>query len=206
MTIRIALPFWQGGREPVVIRLRILLSWLPVWLFLGASRIWPPWASILVGFSATAAVFLLTRRSTLIGILTTMGFSVVAVTSVIGIVNESEKAYLASGPVSDVIFATVFATSTAIRHPLAGGIAIELVPNVAGRLATNAGIYRVLTLGWALYYLLHAGASWFMLVELSVAQYIIWSRILLWPPLWLLFGASAAIVWRAATRRPPNSP
>lgn len=181
-------------------RFRILLTLLPVLIFLGLTRFVPAWAAITGGFAATTIVFVLTRRERLIGGLALFGFCVVAVSALLGITWSSEKAYLASGPITDFLWVPLFLVSVAIRKPLVGGISRELVPAIAGRLPLAHPIYAWLSVAWAVFDALHGIATSVLLSELSVAQYIIWSRLVLSPFSGLLFVISAFLIYRRARR------
>jgi hypothetical protein len=179
---------------------RILLSLLPVLVFFGLTRIVPPQVAILGGFGASAAVFYVARGEKLIGLLTAFGFSIVTVSAVIGLIWNSEKAYLASGPVSDFLLGPVYIGSILIGKPLVGGISRELFPAIAGKIPINAPVFAWLSVLWAGYDILHGIARTYMLSELSVGQYIIWSRVLSWPPTGLVLGVTAFFILREAQR------
>lgn len=180
--------------------LRILASTIPIGVFYLVHRIGPPWMAILAGFIASAFVYYYARRDRLIGFLTLFGFIVVGLSAVIGIIWQSEKAYLASGPVSDFLFIGIYLGSIAIGHPLVGGIARELVPSVAGRLPHNAPVFVKLSVLWAVYDLFHGISRVYMLREWSVGEYIVWSRILNWPISTALIAITAWAIYRAAKR------
>ncbi len=199
MTLRIPVPFWRTDTR-VEIRLRLLFGLLPVWLFLAVSRVAPPWAAISAGFLATVAVYYTADRNRLVGGLITFSFVVVAAASGVGILWSSEKAYLASGPITDFLFVPVYALSPLLRRPLVGGLSRELVPTIAGRLPLDHVLYRLLSFAWAAYYALHGLVQVWLLRELSVAQFVILSRAILWPPTGLALLLTAAAIWRTARR------
>ena len=181
-------------------RPRILLSLLPVLVFLALSRVAPPWFAILGGFGTSAAVFAVNRQSRLIGWLTIFGFAVVSVSAVVGIVGNSEKAYLASGPLSDFLFVPLYIGSVIVRRPLVGGIARELVPAIAGRVPLEASVYSSLSLAWAAFDLVHGIGASYLLARLSVAEYVIWSRVAFWPFSGALLLITAGAIWFEARR------
>ncbi|MFN0147011.1 MAG: hypothetical protein ACKVT1_10895 [Dehalococcoidia bacterium] len=187
---------------------RLLASLLPIAVFWGLSRGLnvDSWVAILGGFIASAAVFYYNRKDRLIGALTAFGFVVVGASAVAGIVWDSEKAYLASGPIADFLFVPLFAVSIALRKPLIGGIARELFPQVATRLPINAPVFVGLTIAWAVYNIVHGVFRVYLLRELSVGEYIIWSRVLTWPVLAVLFGVSGWLIHRAAQRHALQPP
>ena len=177
---------------------RILLSAAPVGVFLALTRLAPPWVAILAGFATSVAVFTLTRRNELIGVLMVLGLAVTSVSAVVGIVQGSEKAYLAAGPVSDFLFVPLYASSILMRRPLVGAIARELFPSFAGGVPTDARLYLFLSIAWAAFDLFHGVAALLLLQRLSVGEYIIWSRIALWPLTGALLVISVGLIARTA--------
>ena len=202
MTLHIPVRWWRSDRH-VEIRLRLALSMAPAWLFLVVSRFAPPWAAIGAGFLATVVVYERTARSPLVGGLATFGMAVVTVASLVGILRADEKAYLAAGGITDLLFVPAYIASLFVRKPLVGGIAREMVPTIAGVLPLEHAVYRGLTLAWAAYYAFHGAVQLWLLQELSVAQFVILSRVVLWPPTGLALALTIAVVWRAASRQRP---
>ncbi len=180
--------------------LRIMASTIPIAVFYAMHRIGPPWLAILAGFIASAVVYYYARRDRLIGFLALFGFVVVGASALVGLIWNSEKAYLASGPVSDFLFIGIYLGSIAIGHPLIGGIARELVPTIAGRLPHNAPVFVKLSVLWAVYDLFHGISRIYMLREWSVGEYILWSRLLNWPISTALIAFTGWAIYRAAKR------
>jgi len=200
VTLRIPVPWWQADTR-VEVRLRLLLGLLPAWIFLAVSRFAPPWAAIGSGFLATLVVYERTDRNRFVGGLAAFALAVAAIASVVGIAWSDEKAYLASGVATDLLFVPAYLVSALIRRPFVGGIAREMVPTIAGVLPLDHAVYRLLTFAWAVYYAAHGLVQWWLLRELSVAQFVIISRVILWPPTGLALLLTAAVIWRAAKRR-----
>jgi len=188
------------------VNLRILWSALPVAIFYGLSRVADPWVAILGGFIASAVVYWFNRRDTLMGMLTLFGFAVVTVSAAIGIISNSEKAYLASGPAADFLFVPLYAVSIFLKKPLIGAIAREMFPRYAGHIPIGAPVFVALSVFWAAHDIVQGVARVYLLQELSVGEYIIWSRVLNWPFTAVMLWASVYFVMRAAKRRvPPNA-
>lgn len=160
---------------------RVLLSIVPVLVFLVLSQVFPPWVSISGGFVASACVFFFTRKTRLIGLLTAFGFVVVTASAIVGIVVDSEKAYLASGPIFDFVSVPIYFGSLVIRKPLIGAIAREMFPAWAGGLPLDLPSFRWLTVAWGTYDIFHGALRVWMLQELTVNQYVVFSRIAFWP-------------------------
>jgi len=187
--------------------LRVVTSILPVATFYLLTRVAEPWLAILGGFAVSTAVFYVNRKDRLIGALTVFGFVVVAASAAVGIIWDSEKAYLASGPIMDFLFVPLMLGSVAIGRPLVGGIARELFPALAGAIPPRAAVFVWLTVAWALWNLVHGIVRVYMLQELSTGEYIIWSRLAFWPFGAALMGSSAWFVYRASKRhRPADAP
>lgn len=179
---------------------RIVTSLLPVMVFFGLTRVAAPAVAIGGGFVATAAVTYYNRRDRLIGFLTIYGFVIVAVCAAIGIVGGSEKAYLASGPVSDFLLVPLYLGSVLIRRPLIGGVSRELVPAVTERIPRDAGVFMWLSVLWAFSNLVQGFVRWWLLEEYSVGEYLILSRVLTWPITGVVFAITAIAIYREARR------
>jgi intracellular septation protein A len=180
---------------------RILLTLIPIAVFYALFRLdAPTWVAIGGGFAASAAVLLTNRSDRLIGGLTLFGFSILAITAVIGIIWGSEKAYLASGPISDFLFAPLYLVSILIGKPLIGGIAREMFPAYVAGLPPDHRVFVLLSLLWAGYDIIHGLARVYMLSNLSVGEYLIWSRLAAWPVSSALLAFSAWLILRETKR------
>jgi hypothetical protein len=177
---------------------RVLLSVLPVAAFYFASRWFGATPAILAGFVTFVGVYFANRRDGLIGVLTAFGFVVVTVSAVIGLIWNSEKAYLASGPVFDFLLIPLHLGSLVIRKPLVGAIARELFPFLKPRIPINHPVFFGVTIAWACFDVFQGVVRGWMLHELSVGEYIIWSRVVGWPVSTALFLATVYFVFRAA--------
>lgn len=186
---------------------RILLSLIPIAVFYALYRAdAPTWVAIGGGFAASVAVLYSNRKDRLIGALTLFGFGVVGVSAAVGIIWDSEKAYLASGPVSDFLFVPLYAGSIVIGKPLVGGIARELFPAIAGRIPIDAPVFVRLSLAWAIFDVGMGVLRTYLLVNLSVGEYLVWSRVFGWPLSWTLLAVTAWLIWREAKRVPAAAP
>lgn len=180
---------------------RILLSALPIVVFFALSRVAEPWLSILGGFTASSLVLFVTRGNRLIASLTAFGFAVVTVTAALGIALDSEKAYLASGPISDLMFPFLYLWSIRQRRPLIGEVAWEMFPALTRVIPKDAKVFMLLSLVWAAFDVVHGTILGLLLRNLSVTEYIIWSRVIGWPLTGALVGISAIVIYREALRR-----
>lgn len=179
---------------------RILVSGIPVAVFYVLTRVAPPSVSVTGGFIAFTIVFFYTRRSRLYQLLTVVGFVVVALSAAVGIVTSSEKAYLAAGPVSNFVFVPLYLGSVRLGQPLVGGIAREIVPGMVGRLPVNAAVFAWLSVVWGVYEAVQGVVRFLLLSELSVGEYIVWSRVFGWPASAVMLSVTVFFIVRAARR------
>jgi len=161
--------------------LRILSSGIPVVVFFGMTRVAEPWTAVLAGFVVTAIVTYVNRRDRLIGLLAVYGFVILAVCAIIGIVSNDEKTFLASGPIGDFLFVPLYLGSILVGRPIIGGIVRELFPVVALHVPEKAPMWAWLTLAWALSNLGQGFLRLWLLSNMSVGEYLVWSRLLAWP-------------------------
>jgi Protein of unknown function (DUF3159) len=181
--------------------LRILITGVPVLVFYLLTRTAPESVAVAGGFIAFAIVFRYTRFSKLYQMLSAVGFGVVATSAAVGIVWGSEKAYLASGPISGYIFAAICFGSVVIGRPIAGAIVREITPWLTKALPNDAPVLVGITVMWALYNVLAATVRIWLLMNLSVGEYLIWSRVLGWPMGGLLILVTGYFIRRASQRQ-----
>lgn len=177
---------------------RVLVTGIPVAVFYLLTRVAPPPVSVAGGFIAFTIVFFYTRRSRMFQLLTFTGFVVVAISAAIGIVASSEKAYLAAGPVANFVFVPLYLGSVFVGQPLVGGIAREIVPGMVGRLPVNAAVFVWLSVVWGVYEAAQGAVRFLLLAELSVGEYIVWSRVFGWPTSGLMLAITVFFILRAA--------
>ena len=179
---------------------RVLTGLLPVAVFFTLSRFAPAWLSVSGGFLAYCVVFYINRHNRFISGLTAFGFVIVATSAALGIFTESEKAYLASGPIADFLFIPIHLVSAYMRKPILGGLARELFPDYAGRLPADHRVFMGLSFAYAAHDLCQGIFRVVLLRELSVGQYIIYSRLLFWPITGTLLVVTILLIYRAARR------
>jgi len=180
------------------VNLKILASGIPIAVFFALTRVAPPWVAIVGGFAASTLVFFLNRRDGLIRQLTLFAFACVGASALIGVIFGSEKAYLASGPVSDFLFVPWYLGSVFLGRPLIGAISHEILPNVATRVPLQAPLFAWLSVAWAAFDILHGSVRVYLLSNLSVGEYIVWSRLVGWPMTGALLALTAFLIWRAS--------
>jgi hypothetical protein len=180
---------------------RLFITAIPVVVFYFLTVTVSPSMAVAGGFIAAAVVFYYTRQSPLYQALSAVGFVVVSLSAAIGIIWSSEKAFLAAGAASDFLFVFIYLGSVFIRQPLVGGITREVFPRLAGRLPTMAPVFVWLTVSWAVFDILAGLLRVYLLMNLSVGEYIIWSRVTVWPAGALLLSLTGYLIQRAAHRQ-----
>jgi intracellular septation protein A len=183
---------------------RTLLSLLPAGIFWILWRTTETWIAIVGGFAASLIVLRYNRGQPVIAVLTLFGIVVVGLSGIVGILWDSPKAYLASGPVSDFIFVPVYLVSIAIHKPLVGAVARELFPTIAGRVPIEHRVFVIWSYAWAAFNLAQGFVRLWLLQELSVGEYLVWSRVVFWPVSTLMFIGSATMIYRESLKHPPR--
>ena len=174
-----------------------ILSILPIVVFWVVRRFAETEIAIGAGFGTSLIVFTLARRRGVIGLLALLGLIVVGGASVVGIILDSDKAYLASDPIGDFIIALVFLGSVVVRRPLLGVIVRELFPRLATVINEQHRVFYLLSLAWAVQNVATGVVRIFLLQELSTDGYILWSWVVSWPVGIALLLISAYFIGRA---------
>jgi hypothetical protein len=182
---------------------RTTLSLLPAGIFWVLWRTTETWIAIVGGFAASLVVLKYNRGQPVIAVLTIFGIVVVGISGLVGIIWDSPKAYLASGPVADFLFVPVYIVSIAIRKPLVGAVARELFPTIAGRVPIEDRVFVIWSLAWAAFNLAQGVVRFWLLSELSVGEYLVWSRVVFWPVSTLMFMGAAGMIYRESLKYPP---
>lgn len=194
----------SSDRSPL--NFRIFLSIAPVLTFVALTRVADAWAAVLGGFAVSVVVFFFTRRDRLIGTLSVFGLTVVTISAVLGIIWNSEKAYLASAPASDFLFVPLYLASIRLRRPLVGSIVRELFRHRFAGIPANHCVFVRLSLAWAGFDIVHGVVLTTLLLNLGVFQYIVWSRIVGWPITGAMLLVSYLAIWRTASRSGSGQP
>jgi intracellular septation protein A len=154
---------------------------LPVATFLVVNQFGPAQAAIGASFVVSAIIFVRNRARGVIRLLSVLGFSIVTISAIIGIVADSDRAFAAQNIVADVIFAAIFIASVLIGRPFIGLIARDLVPGIRPVMELRNPIFVQLTLLSAAINVVSAVARAFMIANLSVNTYVIVSRVVFLP-------------------------
>ena len=179
---------------------RVFLTMLPVLVFYGLTKVAPPEIAIGGGFAAVTVVFFLTRETPVLRLIAIYGYVITAGSALAGILLTSEKAYLAAGPVGDALILPLYAWTLWRGWPLIGAIGREISPRMVGTLPVNAPIFVKVTLVWAAYEATKALVLTWMLLNLSIGEYLIWGRVFGWPTTAALVFICGIFVLREARR------
>ena len=179
----------------------IFLMVLPVGVFLLLREVWGTQPGIAVGLIASVIVFRLNRQRGVIGWLAVLGLVIVAAASIVGLVLDSDKAYLANDPVSDFVVGVLFLGSLAIGKPLIGLVIREMFPRVREHLGPGDRVFFWLTLIFALQNFAVGAARVALLQEFDAGEYVLWSRAVSWPAGFALFLLTGWAISRTIRRR-----
>ncbi len=199
---------WYGG-IPLLGRLpvewqpnpRVFLTMLPVLLFYVLTKVAPAEIAIAGGFAAVTVVFFLTRETPVLRLIAIFGYVVTAGSALTGILLTSEKAYLAAGPVGDALILPIYAWTLWRGWPLIGAIGREISPRMVGNLPVNAPIFVKVTVVWAAYEATKALVLTWMLLNLSIGEYLVYGRLFGWPTTAALVFICGTFVLREARRQ-----
>ncbi len=202
---------WYAG-VPVLRRLpvewqpnpRVFLTMLPVLLFYGLTKVAPAEVAVGGGFAAVTVVFLFTRETPLLRLIAIYGYLVTAGAALAGILFASEKAYLAAGPIGDALILPLYAWTLWRGWPLIGAIGREISPRMVGNLPVNAPIFVKVTLVWAGYEAVKALVLTWMLLNLSIGEYLVYGRLFGWPTTAALVFICGTFILREARRHGPQ--
>ncbi len=179
---------------------RVFLTMLPVLVFYGLTKVAPPEIAIGGGFAAVTVVFFLTRETPVLRLIAIYGYVITAGSALAGILLTSEKAYLAAGPVGDALILPLYAWTLWRGWPLIGAIGREISPRMVGALPVNAPIFVKVTLVWAAYEATKALVLTWMLLNLSIGEYLVYGRVFGWPTTAALVFICGIFVLREARR------
>lgn len=188
----------------------IFIGLIPVAVFLVVNQFWSAQLAIGLSFAASVVVFTVSRGRGAVRFLSILGFAIVTVSAVVGLVAESDRAFAAQNIVADFVFAAVFAGSAILRRPLIGAIAREAAPAIAPVMALDHPLFMRLSMLNAALNVATGIARIFLFDALSVNAYVIASRALGAPPA-ILFTAycyfsitrEAIRIWPADVEPPP---
>jgi hypothetical protein len=173
------------------------LSILPILVFWVVGRFTDTEIAIAAAFVTSLLVFSRMRRHGVIGYLAVLGVLIVAGGSLVGIILSSDKAFLATDTVGDFITAALFAGSVVLRRPLLGLVICEMFPRMREWLQPEHRVFVGMTVLWVVGNIATGATRAVLLDSLSADSYILWSRVIVWPMNFLLFGVFFYLMRRA---------
>ena len=105
----------------------------------------------------------------------------------------------------DALILPLYAWTLWRGWPLIGAIGREISPRMVGSLPVNAPIFVRVTLVWAAYEATKALVLTWMLLNLSIGEYLIWGRVFGWPTTAALVFICGTFVLREARRHRAES-
>lgn len=136
-------------------------------------------AGLEAGIAAAAAISLVVyvqeRRAGREGVLVRFSLAFVAVQSLIGLVSQSDTAYLATPVLASAAWAILFLGSAAVGRPLAGALANAWYahPRELRRTAEYRQVYGIESVVWGLYLLGRSALRLAVLLSSSTGMYVI---------------------------------
>ena len=179
---------------------RIGMTIIPVLVFWSIRQVAIPEVAIAAGFIASLIVFFINRRHGVIGALAVVSMLIVGGGALVGIITGNEKAFLANDPVGDFIVTTLTLGSIIIRRPLFGLLAREFVPALKNILEPRHTIFYITTLLLAGMNAMQGTARLYLLQNLSVDEYLIWSRVVSYSLNIVMFIIAYNLIGRAARK------
>jgi intracellular septation protein A len=193
----------------------IFRSAYPILVYWVVRQVATTQLAILAGFAMAVYVFASNRqRSGVVATLALLGMVIVGGSAIVGLILDSDKAYLASDAGRDFLMTTIALGSLIVGRPLVGVVTREVFPRLGRVLDEDHRVFIYLTLGFALLNLLTGGIRIVLLQELSITQYIVFSRVVTFPINMAFFVFGAVLVYKSAQteaatrffRRDPDPP
>ena len=152
---------------------KILLPAIPMAIFVILNWQTSEWIAILGSFIATAIAFYLNKQNGVIKMLNVMGFAIVTISAVVGMLMNNAKAYVSESITTDLMHVIIFTTSIIVRKPLVGLIAREALPLVRNTLPVMHKIFVYLTATFIAINMLTAIARILLLENVSATTYVL---------------------------------
>ena len=182
---------------------RFAIAALPALVFWVIRRAGHVELAIGAGLLTSIIVFTRTRQRGAIGALAVISIFVAGGAAIAGIVVHSERVYLANDPVGDAISVVIGLGSIVLGRPMFGLIATELSPRIRGLIAVDHRVFYLTTWLWVAVNAAQAALRIYMLQELSVGEYLIWTRVISWLLNAVLIWTTWVLVARAIRRESP---
>lgn len=182
--------------NPLIVR-----STWPILVFWVVRSLIDTQAAIAAGFgTALWVLFAHRRQSGMVGLLAILGIVIIGGASIVGLILDSDKAFLASDAARDFMTAAFSLASIAIGRPLVGLVARETSPRLALTLVENHRVFVMTTFGFAIVNIITGAMRVYMLDSFDVTPYIILSRVATFPINLAFFGAAYYLIMRESRR------
>jgi hypothetical protein len=179
----------------------IFRSTWPILAFWVVRSLVSTQAGIIAGFATAVWVFIAHRRqSGMVGLLAILGIVIIGGASIVGLILDSDKAFLASDAARDFMTAAFSLVSVVAGRPLVGIVAREASPRLATQLPENHRVFVQVTVGFAIVNIVTGVMRVFMLEAFDVTPYIILSRVATFPINMAFFTAGYFLIMRTARR------
>ena len=171
---------WRGLSIPPI-NPRFGMAVLPVLVFWLLRQVASPEVAIGAGFITSLIVFFTNRKRGVTGKLAVLAIIIIGGGATVGIVTGNEKAFLFNDPIGDFTIMAIALGSIIFRRPLFALLARELVPAVERFLEPRHSVFFLSTWLLILVNAARGTSRIFLLQNLTVNQYLIWSRVISWP-------------------------
>ena len=185
----------DSGIQPIISRVGLVI--VPVVVFWLVRRVTSSEIAIGAGFVTSLIVFFSSRQRRATGILAVLSIVIVGGAAIVGIVLGSERAYLANDPIGDFIIMAIALGSIVFRRPLFSLFARELFPVVERFLEPRHSVFFLTTWLLAVVNAVQGTSRAFLLQNLSVEQYLLWSRVIGWPLSIAMLAVTYVLIGRA---------
>ena len=152
---------------------KILLPALPAAIFVILNWQTSEWLAILGSFIAATIAFFFNRQNGVIKMLTVMGFTIITISAIVGMLLNNAKAYVSESITTDLIHVIIFTSSIIVRKPLVGLVAREALPLVRNTLPLMHRIFVLLTIAFIAINAITAISRIFMIQTFSASKYIL---------------------------------
>jgi hypothetical protein len=176
---------------------RVFLGGLPLVAFILGHQVGDAYTAIIAALLASIFVYLIGSRRGALGLLALFFFFTTLTWAVIGLLMGDERAYLTQEGMRDFVSAGMAVTTVIIRRPLFALVIREMAPSLERLLPRAHPVFAWTTLFWAAVNVVQGIVRIGMLnSDLSVGEYLLWSRAFAWPTTLLMYGIIVLVVWR----------
>ena len=181
-----------GGRIDV----RGLMGGSPIFVYLAVRQVATLEVAIGVALGVAVAVFWFNRgNGGVLRWLSVLSLVAIGAGGVAGVALGSDKAFLANDAIGDFLTAPLLAASVLLGKPVAGSITHEVMPRIRSQLPRGHRVFVQITLLYVVSNLAMGLYRSMLLQEVSVSEYVLYSRSVSWP---LGIAMFALAIWLMA--------